>query len=352
MAGVVALAGGVGGAKLAFGLDRALVVAGGGPAVAASPARRRERSDPSGASAGAGGGAVRPGLTVVVNTGDDLEVHGLHVSPDVDTVMYTLAGIADRERGWGLADETWRAMTLLERYGAETWFRLGDGDLATHLWRTSRLAEGASLSMITNELASALGVASALLPMSDDEVRTRLRTADGWLDFQHWFVRRRQADRVTEIRFEGIEGSHPAPGVLEAIDAAGLVVVCPSNPYVSIAPILAVPGIREALLAAAAPVLAVTPIVAGRALRGPADRMLEWLGSEATSAGVAQLYAERYPGLLDGFVVDRVDAALEPRIAALGLTVLVADTVMESDGERIGLARVVLDWGGTLPRRA
>ena len=321
MPGVVALAGGVGGAKLAFGLDRAL-------------------------------GAARPGLTVIVNTGDDLEVHGLHVSPDVDTVMYTLAGLADRERGWGLAGETWRAMTLLERYGAETWFRLGDGDLATHLRRTSRLKEGASLSEVTRELASALGVGSALLPMSDDDVRTRLRTADGWLDFQHWFVRRRQADRVTEIRFEGVEASHPAPGVLEAIDAASLVVLCPSNPFVSIAPILAVPRILEALLAARAPVVAMTPIVAGRALRGPADRMLAWLGSEATSAGVAQLYAERYPDLLDGFVVDRRDSALEPRIAALGLRVLLVDTVMESDDDRVGLARVVLDWGERLPRRA
>jgi LPPG:FO 2-phospho-L-lactate transferase len=319
---VVALAGGVGGAKLAFGLDRELA------------------------------GAVRPGLTVVVNTGDDLELHGLHVSPDVDTVMYTLAGVADRERGWGLADETWQAMAMLERYGAETWFRLGDRDLATHLRRTSRLREGASLSEVTGELAAALGVRSALLPMSDDVVRTRLRTADGWLDFQQWFVRRRQADRVTEIRFEGVEASHPAPGLLEAIGTAGLVVVCPSNPYVSIAPILAVPRVREALLAAAAPVVAVTPIVAGRALRGPADRMLAWLGSEATSAGVAQLYAERYPGLLDGFVVDGRDAALEPGIAALGMKVLVADTVMESDADRIALAHAVLDWGARLPRRA
>lgn len=326
MAGVVALAGGVGGAKLAFGLDRAL---------AADNVRR----PPS-------------GLTVVVNTGDDLEVHGLHVSPDVDTVMYTLAGVADRERGWGLADETWQAMTMLERYGADTWFRLGDRDLATHLRRTARLAAGASLSEVTRDLASALGVGSALLPMTDHDVRTRLRTADGWLEFQEWFVRRRQADRVTEIRFEGVETSRPAPGVLEAIAAAGLVVLCPSNPYVSIAPILAVPGIREALLAAAAPVAAVTPIVAGRALRGPADRMLEWLGSESSSAGVAQLYAERYPGLLDGFVIDRRDAALEPRIAALGLKVLVADTVMESDADRIGLARAFLDWGASLPRRA
>jgi LPPG:FO 2-phospho-L-lactate transferase len=321
MAGVVTLAGGIGGAKLAFGLDRAL-------------------------------GAARPGLTVVVNTGDDLEVHGLHVSPDVDTVMYTLAGVADRERGWGLADETWQAMTMLERYGAETWFRLGDRDLATHLRRTARLTEGASLSEITAQLASALGVRAALLPMSDDDVRTRLRTSNGWLDFQEWFVRRRQADQVTEIRFEGVEASHPAPGVLEAIAATGLVVLCPSNPYVSIAPILAVPGMREALLAAGASVVAVTPIVAGRALRGPADRMLEWLGSEASSAGVAQLYSERHPGLLDGFVIDRRDAALEPRVAALDLKVLVADTVMESDTDRIALARAVLDWGTSLPRRA
>lgn len=337
MAGVVALAGGVGGAKLAFGLDRAL--AGG-----------REGAD-TGRLSGAEL-STQTHLTVVVNTADDLELHGLHISPDLDTVMYTLAGVADGQRGWGLADETWRAMEMLERYGAETWFRLGDRDLATHVRRTARLREGATLSQSTAELGAMLGVRATLLPMSDDRVRSRLRTDRGWLPFQDWFVRRRQVDRVSEIQFEGAESARPAPGVLEAIAAASLVVVCPSNPFVSVAPILAVPGILGALLAARASVAAVSPIVGGRALRGPADRMLGWFGPEVTSAGVAQLYAERYPGLLRGFVIDHQDEPLRARIEALGMRVLVTETVMTSDEERVALAQTILDWGETLPRPA
>jgi LPPG:FO 2-phospho-L-lactate transferase len=326
MPGVVALAGGVGGAKLAFGLDRAL----------------------------AAGGAERPenSLTVVVNTGDDLELHGLHVSPDLDTVMYTLAGLADRAQGWGLADETWNALEQLERYGAETWFRLGDRDLGTHIRRTERLRDGATLSVVTRELAAALGVGPAVLPMSDEAVRTRLVSAEGWLDFQEWFVRRRQADRVDEVRFDGIADARPAPGVVESIAAASLVVVCPSNPFVSVAPILAVPGILPALLGAPAPILAVSPIVAGRALRGPADRMLGWLEAEVSPAGVAQWYAERYPRLLSGFVIDEQDDALGERIEALGIDVLVTDTVMASDQDRVALASEILGWGAGLRRRA
>jgi len=324
---VAALAGGVGGAKLAFGLDRAL-------------AALKNPVD----------GAGEAGLTVIVNTGDDLVLHGLHVSPDLDTVMYTLAGLADRERGWGLAGETWNALAMLERYGAETWFRLGDRDLATHVRRTARLADGTPLSSVTAELRAALGVRATVLPMSDDAVRTRLRTDAGWLDFQEWFVRRHQVDRVSEVRFEGIERAGPAAGVVEAIESASLVVVCPSNPFVSVAPILAVPGVLAALGAARAPIVAVTPIVAGKALRGPADRMLAWRGSEVSPAAVAQLYAERYPGLIDGFVIDRQDEAMASRIEALGLRVLVADTVMDSDDDRVALARAILDWGQALPR--
>jgi LPPG:FO 2-phospho-L-lactate transferase len=321
---VVALAGGVGGAKLAFGLDRALGQAGGADAGSAP--------------------------TVVVNTADDLELHGLHVSPDLDTVMYTLAGLADRERGWGLADETWHALEMLERYGTEAWFRLGDRDLATHIRRTALLARGTPLSSVTASLARALGVASNVLPMSDDPVRTRLRTAGGWLEFQEWFVRRRQADEVLEIRFDGASSARPAPGVSEAIAAASLVVVCPSNPLVSIAPILAVPGILEVLLGAAAPVVAVSPIVAGRALRGPADRMLGWAGAEVSAAGVAQLYAERYPRLIDGFVIDRRDGGQASRIEGLGMAVLVEDAVIDADEARIALARALVTWSKRLPR--
>jgi LPPG:FO 2-phospho-L-lactate transferase len=219
MPGVVALAGGVGGAKLAFGLDRAL---------AAHGVEQPENA-----------------LTVVVNTGDDLELHGLHISPDLDTVMYTLAGLADPDRGWGLAHETWNALEQLERYGADTWFRLGDRDLATHIRRTERLRAGATLSEVTGEFADALEVRPTVLPMTDDDVRTKLRTADGWLDFQEWFVHRRQADRVTEVRFDGVDRARPAPGVSHAIATASLVVLCPSNPFVSIGPILAVPGILQ-----------------------------------------------------------------------------------------------------------
>jgi LPPG:FO 2-phospho-L-lactate transferase len=326
MPGVVALAGGVGGAKLAFGLDRAL---------AARGADRPENA-----------------LTVVVNTGDDLELHGLHVSPDLDTVMYTVAALADPERGWGLAHETWSALEQLERYGAETWFRLGDRDLATHIRRTERIAGGATLTQVTAELATSLGVRPALLPMTDDRVRTRLRTAEGWLDFQEWFVRRRQADPVVEVRFEGVDRARPAPGVLEAIGAASLVVLCPSNPFVSVAPILAVPGILAALRSGPAPVVAVSPIVAGRALRGPADRMLEWLGIEVSPAGVAQLYAERYPRLLRGFVIDEQDTEFSERIEALGIDVLVTDTVMTSDEDRVSVAKDIVEWSAGLARRA
>jgi LPPG:FO 2-phospho-L-lactate transferase len=318
---VVALAGGVGGARLAFGLDRAL--------------------------AGDGGGD----LTVVVNTGDDLELHGLYVAPDLDTVMYTLAGLADQERGWGLAGETWQALGMLERYGAETWFRLGDRDLATHVRRTARLREGVPLSRVTAELAAGLRVQATLLPMSDQPVRTLLGAAEGWLAFQEWFVRRRQADPVTEVRFDGVEAARPAPGVAGALRRAGLVVVCPSNPFISVAPILAVPGVLEAVMAAAAPRVAVSPIVAGKAIKGPADRMLAWLGLEVSAAGVAQYYGERYPRLLDGFVLDARDEGLRPRIEALGLRALVTDTVMEDDAKRITLAETILQWGATLPRR-
>ena len=309
---VVTLAGGVGGAKLAHGLQLALA----------------------------------PGAQqVVVNTADDLEVHGLLVMPDHDTVLYTLAGLADREQGWGLAGDTFAAAGMLERYGAATWFRLGDGDLATHVLRSERLRAGARLTEACRSLQAALGVPGPILPMCDEPVRTRVLSDDGWLDFQEYFVHRHQAPEVRELRFEGIAAARPTPEVAAAIGEAEAIVLAPSNPLVSLGPILAVPGLRGLLDDARArgvPVVAVSPIIGGRALRGPADRMLASLGHESSALGVARLYA----GLLDAFVLDRADAALGPPVEALGMRALVTDTVMGDDADRARLAREVIDLAG------
>lgn len=310
---VVELAGGVGGAKLAHGLQA----------------------------------HVATDLTVVVNTGDDLERHGLLVMPDHDTVLYTLAGVADRAQGWGVEGETFAAAALLARYGEETWFRLGDRDLATHIVRSARLRGGDRLTDVCRGLQHALGVEATILPMSDDPVRTDVRTDDGWLEFQDYFVRLRQEPTVHEVRFRGVEAARATTEVQEAISVADAIVIGPSNPIVSLGPILALPGMREALAGAAgrgAPVVAVSPIVAGRALRGPADRMLVSLGHESSALGVARLYA----GVATGFVLDSRDAALEPTIAALGLATLVTDTVMSDDTARARLAGEVLAFAAAL----
>ena len=228
-------------------------------------------------------------VVAVVNTGDDVVLHGLHVSPDLDTVLYTLAGAVNPDTGWGLAGESWTAMEALERYGGLTWFRLGDRDLATHLYRTQRLRDGISLSQVTAEVARAWGVEACLLPMSDDPVETRVDVVgEGEVGFQEYFVRRRHAVVASGVRFEGAERARPAPGVLEALATASTIVICPSNPILSIAPILAVPGIREAVTARRRDTVAVSPIVAGAALKGPADRLLTELGHEASVVGVAQ----------------------------------------------------------------
>jgi LPPG:FO 2-phospho-L-lactate transferase len=307
MADVVLLAGGVGGAKLAHGLQ----------------AHLDDR------------------LIVIVNTGDDLERHGMLVMPDHDTVMYTLAGLANREFGWGVEGETFAASEMLARYGEPTWFRLGDQDLATHIVRMARLRAGVGLAAACVELQVALGVPATILPMSDDPVRTQVRTDDGWLDFQDYFVARHQEPDVLEVRFAGAGEASPAPGVVEAIDEAPLVVLAPSNPLVSIAPILAVAGINEALLAArgrGVRIVAVSGIVGGKALKGPADRMLTSLGHESSALGVARLYAE----LATDVVIDTVDADLAPAIEALGLRVVVTDTVMTDDAGRARLASHIL----------
>jgi len=309
--GVVALCGGVGGAKLAHGLARVV---------------------PAGT------------LSLIVNTGDDFAHLGLHVSPDLDTVTYTLAGLADKRRGWGRAGEGWRFMAALEALGGPAWFRLGDGDLALHVWRTHRLRGGATLSEVTAEVTERLGVGARLLPMSDDAVRTVVETDAGPLAFQDYFVRRACAPRVSGFRFRGAETARPAPGVLAALADHGLraVVICPSNPFLSVDPILAVPGMRAAVRATAAPVVAVSPIVGGRALKGPAAKIMGELGLAVSAATVA----EHYAGLIDGFVVDSADAD-----AVLGLPAIALPTVMRTARDRARLARAVLRFAARLPRR-
>jgi LPPG:FO 2-phospho-L-lactate transferase len=277
-------------------------------------------------------------LFIIGNTGDDVEIHGLHVSPDLDTVMYTLAGLSDPKRGWGLRGDTFRCLEALGRLGAENWFQLGDRDLATHIYRTRRLRCGAALSAVTAELAAALGIHAKIVPMTDGPLRTWVEVTEGALDFQTYFVRRQARDRVLGVRFEGREHARPAPGVLEAIRSAAGVIVCPSNPIISIGPILAVPGIREALRGCAAPVAAITPIVAGRALKGPAAHMLESLGMRASASQVAELYRD----FVNAFVLDNRDAASIPEIEALGMRALAANTIMKGMREKKALARAAL----------
>ena len=316
---VVVLAGGYGGAKLSHGVALA--------ASAREPA---------------------PELTVIVNTGDDLELHGLLVCPDLDTVLYTLAGLANEETGWGVRDETWSAAEMLARYGAPTWFRLGDRDFGTHIMRMHRLRTGARLTTVEAELVEALGVRARLLPMSDDRVRTELRIDEGWLAFQDYFVRRHHEDAVHEIRFTGIDSARPTPEVLAAIADAERILFAPSNPFVSIGTILVLPGVVEALAAARAPIVAVSPLIGGAAVRGPADRMFVSLGGEASALGVGRRYVERYPGLLDGLVIDEVDAGQADALRALGLAVRVAPTLMLTTEDRCRLALEVLAFADQL----
>ena len=280
-----------------------------------------------------------PDLTAIVNVGDDVELHGLHISPDLDTVTYTVAGAIDVERGWGLAGETWHAMEALARYPlARTWFNLGDRDLGTHLYRTDRLRAGASLSAVTAEIAQAWDLGLRLLPVSDDPVRTRITVADGEIDFQEYFVRLQHDIAVTAVRFDGAEASFPAPGVLDAIASAERVLIAPSNPIVSIAPVLAVPGVRAAVESRRSDVVAISPIIAGAALKGPADRLLRELGHEASVVGVARLYAP----LAATLVIDDADAHQVAAVEAEGLRCVVAQTIMRGPAEAATLARRVL----------
>jgi LPPG:FO 2-phospho-L-lactate transferase len=284
-------------------------------------------------------------ITAIVNTGDDVVLHGLHISPDLDTVTYTLAGAINSETGWGLAGETWAAMDALAAFGAGklAWFRLGDRDLGTHLYRTSRLAGGATLSQVAADVADRWGVRVRLLPMSDDRVETRITVAgEGEIGFQEYFVGRSHGVPVEAVRFAGVESARPAPGVLEAVAAADLVLICPSNPIVSIGPVLAVPGLGQAVQARRDDVVAVSPIVAGAALKGPADRMLAELGHPATVVGVARLYAPFAATL----VVDEADAGLAGEVERAGMCCVVAPTVMSGPAEAAALARTVLGATG------
>ncbi|MFQ5775578.1 MAG: 2-phospho-L-lactate transferase [Kiloniellaceae bacterium] len=311
---VLALCGGVGGAKLALGLYRAL---------------------------------APDELTVVANTGDDFEHLGLHVSPDIDTVLYTLAGLANPRTGWGRSDETWTFMSALEALGGETWFRLGDGDLALHVLRTAALKAGQSLSAVCGVVCRRLGIRARVLPMSDDPVRTVVQTDGGPLPFQHYFVKLKCAPRVAAITFEGAATAKPHPAFMEALSDPRLraVVICPSNPYLSIGPILAVPGVREALAACCAPVVAVSPIVGGRAVKGPTAKIMEELGVPRTPAAVAR----HYEGLLDGFVLDQADGDKAAR--AIPSPSALAQTVMTSLEDRIALAREVLAFAERIDTR-
>ena len=303
---VTALAGGVGGAKLLVGLQR----------------------------------TIGQDVTAVVNTGDDTAIYGVHVSPDVDIVTYWLAGIADMRRGWGIAGDTFTVIEALRNLGRDTWFSLGDRDFATCLHRTERIAAGAGLAEVSSEIARLLGVEATVIPMTDDQVATRIVTEDGrTLEFQEYFVRERCKPEVREVRFAGISDASPAPGVLARIEQADRIIVCPSNPLLSIGPILAVPGIRDALRAHPQ-VMAVTPIVGGAALKGPADRILRSTGHGSSAGSVARLYED----LVDAFVVDATDLEEAAKIEATGIEVVVTDTIMGDLDASERVARTLLSW--------
>jgi LPPG:FO 2-phospho-L-lactate transferase len=283
--------------------------------------------------------AVGRDLTAIVNTADDDEIYGVYVSPDVDIVTYWLSGIADTERGWGIEGDTFTVVDALAQTGAEVWFRLGDRDLATCLYRTERMRAGESLSAVTRDVGAALGVVASVLPMSDDPVRTQVTTREGEvLSFQEYFVREKTAPEVIDIGLAGIEGAKPATGVIEAIRDSDAVIVCPSNPILSVGPILSLPGVRDALREHDH-VIAVTPIVEGAALKGPAARLLSSLGSEASASGVARLYAD----FCDSFVVDTSDPSETEPVAALGVRPVVLDTIMIDHDASESLARALIE---------
>jgi LPPG:FO 2-phospho-L-lactate transferase len=308
---ILAITGGVGGAKLALGL-----------------------ADEVSADQ----------LHLLVNTGDDFEHLGLQISPDIDTLLYTLAGLSNQSLGWGIEGESWNAMGALQQLGGETWFRLGDKDLATHLWRTQALASGTGFLQVVNTHAQRLGIECNIHPMSEDPVRTTLATDEGELPFQHYFVRRQCQPSVSAIRFKGIESARPNPAVMQLLanNTPAAIIICPSNPFVSVDPVLQIPEMWQALRDCSAPVIAVSPIVAGMAIKGPAAKMMQELNLPVSALAVAKYYSERYPGLLSGFVLDNSDASLQQEIEALGMDVTVTNTVMHSRLEKLKLAQTIL----------
>jgi len=304
---IVALAGGIGASKLLLGLNRIM--------------------DPR-------------DLTVVVNTGDDIVMHGLSISPDLDIVTYTLADLVNPDTGWGFRDETFRALEQLAVYGRPQWFHLGDRDLATHIHRTAMLRAGARLSEVANSIREALGVRARILPMSDQPVPTMIETGEGRLHFQEYLVQRRAEPTVRAISFDGIGLAHPAPGVLEGLERASSIVICPSNPLISIGPILAVPGVREALRRRRTRVVAVCPIVGGKSLKGPSDQMLAQLGHDVSTVGVARMYQD----ICGTIVIDPVDSAQSSEIESLGMEVVIHPTVMRNVEDKDLLARRVVQF--------
>ncbi len=305
MGTIVALAGGVGAAKLLRGLVKVV------------PPKN---------------------LFVIGNTGDDIELYGLHISPDLDIIMYTLAGMVDEEKGWGIAGDTFNCLEMLGRLGFETWFRLGDRDLATHIIRTKMLREGMTLSQATAKLCKMLGVKANLIPMSDNPVRTKIQSGNVLLEFQEYFVKRGTKDTVTGVIFEGVERAEPAPGVVQAIEESERIIICPSNPILSIAPILAIKAVKKTLENSEAPIIGISPIVGGRTLKGPADKVMASMGFEPSAYGVAKFYGN----LLKYFIIDEIDKEQKGRIERLGMKVTVTNTVMKNLEDSIHLAKVVM----------
>lgn len=278
-------------------------------------------------------------LSVIVNTGDDIELFGLHISPDIDIVAYTLAGIVDEQKGWGIKDDTFQCLEMLKKYGLETWFMLGDKDLATHIHRSDLLRQGFTLSQVTDQFCQSLRLKIKILPMTNHKFQTKIKTSKGWIHFEDYFVKNQGKDEVLGIEFDGAATAKPSAGVLDAILKAEMVVVCPSNPIVSIGTILAVDGVRNALRHTNAKVVAVSPIVAGAPVKGPADKLLRGLGLEVSAFGVAELYCD----FVDTFVIDALDAEEKERIERLGMKVKVTDTVMKSFEDKVRLAKTVLE---------